>query len=217
VHANDAALVAHSETHLQNLCDCFTKACTDFSIITSLKKTDVMLLGTPNSPHILINSSLLKTVDKFSYLGCVNFSKSRDDRINQQVGKALANFRSLSSRVWNNHPLTIKLKVRVYFACVLSILLYSSKMWYTYNRQKTVSTLHFRFLHPILGVSWRDPVRHLLTWPHHHHEAVTSVLAGAHPSYGVWLPAQGYPLQRILQHPLENWQTSCSTRTSGMA
>ena len=136
MHANDAALVAHSETHLQNLCDCFTKACTDFSIITSLKKTDVMLLGTPNSPHILINSSLLKTVDKFSYLGCVNFSKSRDDRINQQVGKALANFRSLSSRVWNNHPLTIKLKVRVYFACVLSILLYSSKMWYTYNRQE---------------------------------------------------------------------------------
>jgi len=46
--ADDVALVAHSEMNLQNLCNCFAKACTDFSITTNFKKAVVTLLKTPN-------------------------------------------------------------------------------------------------------------------------------------------------------------------------
>jgi len=67
LYADDAIPVALSETRLQNLCDRFAKACTNFSINDSLKKTVVMSLGTPNPPCILINGSPLKAVDKFSY------------------------------------------------------------------------------------------------------------------------------------------------------
>ena len=160
LYADDDALVAQSEVHLQNMCEHFAKACNDFSMTINLKKTVVMSLGTSCPPHILINSSPLNVVDKFSYLGSiVNSSNNLDDEINQQIGKALSNFGRLSSRVWKNHHLAIKLKIKVYTAFILSVLLYSSETWCTYCRQENrLNAFYFRCLRSILGVSWRDHV-----------------------------------------------------------
>ena len=38
----DAALTIHSKQYLQCLLDCFCKACDDFGLTISLKKTDIM-------------------------------------------------------------------------------------------------------------------------------------------------------------------------------
>jgi len=142
LYADDAALVAHSEVHLRNLCERFATACNGFSIIINLKKTVVMSLGTSIPTRILINGSPLNVVEKFSYLGSVVYSSNNlDDEINQRIGKASTNFGRLSSRVWKNH-LAIKLKIKVYTACILSVLLYSSETWCTYRRQKNDS-MHF--------------------------------------------------------------------------
>ena len=66
LYAYDPAPVAHSEVHLQNLCERFAKACNDFSITMNLKKTVVMSLETSIPPRILTNGSPLNVVDKFS-------------------------------------------------------------------------------------------------------------------------------------------------------
>ena len=126
----------------------------------NLKKTVVMSLRTSSPPRILINGSPLNVVDKFYYLGSiVNSSNNLDDEINQRIGKASTNFGRLSSRVWKNHHLAIKLKIKVYTACILSVLLYSSETWCTYRRQENrLNAFHFRCLPSILGVSWRDLV-----------------------------------------------------------
>ena len=160
LYADDAALVAHSGVHLQNLCGRFAKACNDFSMTINLKKTIVMSLGTSILPRILINASPLNVVNKFSYLGSVvNSSNNLDDEINQRIGKASTNFGRLSYRVWKNHHLAIKLKIKVSTACILSVLLYSSEPWCTYRRQESrLNAFHFRCLRCILGVSWRDHV-----------------------------------------------------------
>ena len=64
-----------------------------------------------------------------------------------------------SSRVWNNHHLTIKLKVRAYSAYVLSVLLYSSETWCTFNHQENrLNAFHFRCLRSILGVTCSNHV-----------------------------------------------------------
>ena len=115
-----------------------------------------MSLGTSSPPRILINGSPLDVVDKFSYLGSiVNSSNNLDDEIHQRIGKASTNFGRLSSRVWKNHHLTIKIKIKVYTACILGVLLYSSETWCTYRRQENrLNAFHFRCLRSILGVSW---------------------------------------------------------------
>ena len=128
-----------------------------------------------------------------------------DDENNQRIGKASTNFGRLSSRVWKNHHLAIKLKIKVYTACILSVLLYSNETWSTYRRQKKrLNAFHFRCLRSILGVSegscpqLHHPASHRFIWPHYYHKAATSALAMPRPPYGRWSPAQGYPLQRIL-------------------
>jgi len=106
LYADDAALVASCEMHLQNLCERFAKACTDFTTT----QTVIMSLGTSIPPRILINGSLLNAIDKFFCVGSVvNFLNSSNDEINQRIRKASINFGWLSSRVWKNHPITIKL------------------------------------------------------------------------------------------------------------
>jgi len=91
LYANDAALVAHSEMHLQNLCERFAKAWNLFSMNINLK-TVVMSHRTSIPPRILVNGSLLNVVDKFSYLGSVvNSLNNLDNEINQRIGRALTN------------------------------------------------------------------------------------------------------------------------------
>jgi len=104
-----------------------------------------MSLGTSIPPRILINGSLVNVVDKFSYLGSVvNPSNNLDDEINQRIGKASTYLGRLSSRVWKNHHLAIKLKIKVYTACILSVLLYSSKTWCRlHTTAKKTSSMQF--------------------------------------------------------------------------
>jgi len=146
--------------HLQNLCERFANACNDFRMTINVKKTVVMSLRTSIPPRILVNGSLLNVVDKFSYMGSVvNSSNNPDEPINQRIGKASTNFGRLSSRVWKNHHLTIKLKIGVYTACIMSVLLYNSETWCNYRRQENRrSAFHSTCLRSILGVSWREHV-----------------------------------------------------------
>ena len=49
----------------------------------------------------------------------------------------------LTKRVWENRALTEHTKIRVYQACVLSILFYGSESWATYMRQEHwLNTFH---------------------------------------------------------------------------
>ena len=64
-----------------------------------------------------------------------------------------------TSRVWTNPKLTVKTKMAVYNACVISTLLYGSEAWTTYARQeRRLNTFHMRILRRILGISWQDKV-----------------------------------------------------------
>jgi len=49
LYADDAALVAHSEMHLQNPCERYANACADVSMTINLKKTVIMSLESRNA------------------------------------------------------------------------------------------------------------------------------------------------------------------------
>lgn len=64
---------------------------------------------------------------------------------------------ALQKRVWRNKHLTTGTKVRVYEACVVSVLLYGSASWTTYHRQEDrLSAFHTRNLRAIFGETWKD-------------------------------------------------------------
>ena len=65
----------------------------------------------------------------------------------------------LNQRVWNNSSLTVKTKLLVYQACVLSTLLYSSEAWTTYAiHEKRLNSFHLKCLRRILHIKWQDKV-----------------------------------------------------------
>ena len=160
LYADDAAIVAHSETELQSLCSSFAKACSEFGLKISPGKTVALSQGSLAPPTIYINGKTLSVVEKFPYLGStISNTNSLDAELDCRIGKAATTFGRLRQRVWSNRDLSIKLKIRVYVACVLSILLYCSESWTTYRRQeRRLNSFHFRCLRSILGISWRDHV-----------------------------------------------------------
>ena len=128
--ADDAALTSHTEEGLQRLISPqFAHACKEFGLTISIKKTYVMGQDTPAPPSISIDDEVLEVTDHFTYLGStVSSNLSLDVEIIRRIVKAAAVRAKLSKRVWTNSQLTMNTKsVKVYQACVLSTLLYSSE------------------------------------------------------------------------------------------
>ena len=65
----------------------------------------------------------------------------------------------LSKSVWENNTLTTTTKIIVYWACVLSILLYSNESWLMYTHwEQYLNSFHLCCLWCILGISWKGHV-----------------------------------------------------------
>ena len=156
--ADDAAITAHTEKDLQDLMDCFAKACEDFGLTISLKKTNILGQDTTDPPSITINDYQLDVVHNFTYLGStITDDLSMDTEIDRRIGRATSTLARLSTRVWTNSRLTRNTKISVYRACVITALLYGSESWTLYARQeKRLNTFHLRCLRRILNIHWQD-------------------------------------------------------------
>ena len=158
--ADDAALISHTETGLQQLVSSFANACKEFGLQVSIKKTNIMAQDTCSVPTITIENENLEVVDCFTYLGSkISSSLSIEDELNSRIGKAAATMAKLSKRVWENTKLTERTKLCVYQACVISTLLYGSESWTTYaSHERKLNSFHLRCLRRVLGIKWQDKV-----------------------------------------------------------
>ncbi len=158
--ADDAALTFRTENGLQQLVSCFSYACKEFGLTISLEKTNIMDKEKDSPPTFAIDGYNLKVVENFTYLGSTIFSSlSIDVEINGRIANAAAVMARLNQRVWNNTNLTVKIKLHIYKACVLSTLLYSSETWTTHMRhEKKLNSFHLRCLRCILRIQWQDKV-----------------------------------------------------------
>ena len=158
--ADDTTVMTHTQRELQLLMDCFSQACKDFGLIISPKKTNALGQDILAPPVITINDYGLEVIHQFMYLGStITNNLSLDSEIDKRIGKAATTLTHLTSRVWTNPKLTVKMKMAVYNACILSTLLYGSETWTTYAHQEIrLNTFHLRSLWHILSISWQDKV-----------------------------------------------------------
>ena len=89
--ADDCALNASTQSDMQESMDLFTKACENFGLTISTKKTEVLHQPAPavpyNEPNINVNGQRLAAVDKFTYLGS---TLSRFVNIDEEVAYRIA-------------------------------------------------------------------------------------------------------------------------------
>ena len=161
--ADDAAITTHSADELQLLMDRFSRACQDFGLTISEKKTQVMGQDTDSPPDIKIGDQLLDVVNDFVYLGStISDSLSLDSELDKRIGKAATTMAKLNKRVWSNSKLTEHTKVQVYKACVVSTLLYGSEAWTLRAKQEhKLNAFHMRCLRRILNITWQDRVTNI--------------------------------------------------------
>ena len=167
--ADDCALVAHSLQELQELMDGFSSACKAFGLTISTKKTEIVYQPPPhpNPEHpdppcceVKVDNVTLKQNYKFQYLGSTITEKATlDEEIQFRIGRASSAFGKLQNRLWSSHHVSLKTKVQVYKAVVLSALLYGSEAWTPYRRQiKLLDAFHMRKLRCICNITWKDKV-----------------------------------------------------------
>ena len=99
-------------------------------------------------PSLYIDGSNLCVVDNFKYLGStISSNLSLDVELNTHIGKAATVMAKLNKRVWQNISLTMNTRLKLYQACVTSILLYGSETWTPYARQEAkLNSSHLRCL-----------------------------------------------------------------------
>ena len=126
--ADDAAVATHTQQELQTLMNRFSQACKDFGLTMSLKKTNVMGQDTEDTPVIAIDDYELDVVHQFTYLGStISDNLSLETEIDRRIGKAATTLSRLTKRVWENKKLTVKTKMALYNACVVSTLLQAAR------------------------------------------------------------------------------------------
>ena len=109
---------------------------------------------------IKIDDTVLNAVEKFCYLGSV-LSQDIDDDITKYVSAASASFGWLQSRLWNECGISVKTKIDVYCAVVVTTLLYGCESWMTYRRHiRKLDRFHMKCLRQLARIKWQQGQGH---------------------------------------------------------
>jgi len=164
LYADDSALNTSAADKMQRSLDRLSTACDDFGLTISTTKTEVMYQPAPgkeySTPTFTINGQILPVVDKFTYLGStLSRNVHVDEEVANRISKASSAFGRLRSNVWDRKGLSLSIKLKVYQAIVLSVLLYASETWTVYQRYtKKLNRFHLTCLRKLLNISWRDMI-----------------------------------------------------------
>lgn len=163
--ADDCALASHSIENIQTIVDSFSTAAKAFGLTISIKKTELLFQPRPNHPpefipKVFVDGKALKTVQTFIYLGSTITSDAKMDKeVETRIGKASSAFGSLYNRLWSSHDVSLRTKVDIYKAVVLTTLLYGAESWTLYRKHiAQLDSFHMRCLRQLCKISWHDKI-----------------------------------------------------------
>ncbi|XP_056659429.1 uncharacterized protein LOC130455130 [Monodelphis domestica] len=160
--ADDCALIAHQENHLQTIVNRFFTTTKLFGLTISLSRTEMLFQPAPgrptNQPCITIDGTQISNVNTFKYLGStIANDGSLDHEINARIQKASQALGRLRCKVLQHRGVSTATKLKVYNAVVLSSLLYGCKTWTLYRKHmKQLEQFHQRSLRSIMRIPWQD-------------------------------------------------------------
>ena len=145
--------------------DRMSKACDNFQLTISTKKTEVVHHPAPGKPYseptITVNGQKHQVVDKFTYLGStLSRAVHIDAEVTARAAKASVAFGRLRTNVWERNGITLDTKLKVYKAVVLPTLLYAYETWTVYQRHaKKLNHFHLSSPRKLLKIRWQDKIQ----------------------------------------------------------
>jgi hypothetical protein len=158
--ADDIALLGSTLAGMMDLTGKVETEAATVGLRINADKTKVMMTGVQGQTQaIQAGGKPVEEVNEFCYLGSVIARDGSCDKdIRTQLGKANSCFGRLLN-IWRNKGLSIKIKIRLYEALVMSTLLYGAETWpMTVANMKRLEAAHHRWQRKILGIVWRDKI-----------------------------------------------------------
>ena len=131
-----------------------------WGLTISVKKTKWFVANSKGQPtsEIRIRGEEVEKVEEFVYLGSVlSVNGASESDIRRRIGLGTMKFMSLRRTVWQHPEISVKTKIQIYRAIVLSTTLYGSENWTcTENGYASLNAFHNKNLRTILGLRWNE-------------------------------------------------------------
>ena len=149
---------------MQGAVDRMSKACDNFQLTISKKKTEVVHQPAPgksyNEPTITVNVQKLQVVDKFTNLGStLTREVNINDEVTARAAKASVAFGRPRTNVRERNGIRLDTKLKDNKAVVLPTILYACETWTVYQRHaKKLNQFHLSCLRKILKIRCQDKI-----------------------------------------------------------
>ena len=158
-YTDDIAIFAPSACVLQEALTVLQEEANLVGMQISWPKTKLMAI-TPNHLPLKICNKEVVFVDSFTYLGSLitnDGSSSRD--ITSRIAQAASAMCRLSNPRFRKHRISIRTKINMYRALVVSVLLYGSEAWATtLADRRRLDVFDMRCQRRLLRVFWQQHV-----------------------------------------------------------
>lgn len=157
-YADDVTLLEPDNPRSDRALHSLARSGGEVGLPISKPKTKAMGIG-ETVAQVSFEDAPLDSVDHFKYLGSETEPSGRlDTELRSRIGKAWAAFGQLS-KLWNSR-VSLKCKLRIYNAVIISTLLYSAETWATtLTEERRLDAFDNRCLRRILRVRWFQHVR----------------------------------------------------------
>ena len=158
--ADDMTLLATSRDLLQSSLSALFTTGVDQNLLISAKKTKAMSVGAKLDDVVQVGTTSLESVEKFVYLGSeICADGTCHSEVKRRIGMALSAFLSLKLSLWKRREISLKTKLRMLDAFVMSRLLYAAETWtVSATDLARLEAFHVFCLRRILRISWMDKV-----------------------------------------------------------
>ena len=163
--ADDVALLADSWLVMVAMVMRMERVTQRFGINISARKSEVLFIGRGEGDvrmeDLQLRGQPMKRVEEFTYLGSIITSDGKciQDIERRRAGATRA-FGTLRKRMWGRSEISLKVKMKVFNALVIPVLLYGATAWaLTKTEERRLDAFEMGMLRSILGVRWDDFIR----------------------------------------------------------
>ncbi|CAH1251418.1 Hypp9062 [Branchiostoma lanceolatum] len=112
----------------------------------------------PITTKIVVNQEELQTVDQFKYLGSIISKEGSKAEVTSRAAQTSAAMARLRP-IWRDRNISLKSKVRLLRALVISIFLYACESWtLTAELQRRILAVEMRCYRILLNLTYRDHI-----------------------------------------------------------
>ena len=163
--ADDVALLADTWVVMASMVMRMEQVTQKFGINISAKKSEILYIGRGEGDvrieDVQLRGQRMKQAEEFVYLGSVFTSDGKCIQdIERRRAGATRSFGTLKQRLWGRRDVSRKVKMKIFNAVVLPVLLYGATAWaLTRTEERRLDAFEMRMLRSIMGVRWDDFVR----------------------------------------------------------